>query len=232
MQLMQVRSIPRVCVVVCGLQSKWNIFFPLSLNRFLKRSCSYTLRRLQTRSQTAFSMAPMVHCLLCTAFPCHNSPACLPGCTLNSRFLYSQVPVCVVSVWLRYIRVSSPCLTACCKTLTGLSSSLGLPLNTTCSPSKEADVLYLHSPQKHRELNFDLGTPSSSIPVRIRTKLPIMVKLRIPYVFDFLVDYKHHSSHLCYSDVTSACFRGQPEVLNHSSQWEADHANLPPALAW
>lgn len=71
---------------------------PLSLSRSLKQSYLCTQRRLQSRSQTAYCMAPTVHCHLCTVSLCPSFPASWPGRTRSSRFLFSQVYVCVIHV--------------------------------------------------------------------------------------------------------------------------------------
>lgn len=59
--------------------------------RSWKESCFYTPRRSLSRSRTAYCTAPTVRYRRSTA--CHwlSSPPSWPGCTLSSRFLYSQV---------------------------------------------------------------------------------------------------------------------------------------------
>lgn len=56
----------------------------------------------------------------------------------------------------------------------------------------------------------------------IRIKVAIMVKLSIPYVFDFLVECKHHSAHWCYSDVSITFLLLVPEV---SQRFPTTHPN-------
>lgn len=131
----------------------------------------------------------MVHCHLCTVFPYLGSPASWQRCTLSSHFLYSQVDV-----------------DACNSNVVYCSSAFHRLVIFSRFLSKyywlipqRSRPLFMATSANHRHtesLTWLRGNPCLSLMhMRIRIKLPIMVKLNVQHVFEFPIKWKNHSDH-------------------------------------